>query len=60
MRLGKQEQAKPWNLLLYLDAADELDRDKSELRHIGLTEEEISGYEEFFFRNYFPKDTGEA
>ena len=43
-----------WDLLKYLEAVDELVEDRASLRHLGLTEEEIDGYEEFFYKNYFP------
>lgn len=43
-----------FQLLRYLDAADELIRDKTELREAGLSEEEVEGYEEFYFDEYFP------
>lgn len=43
-----------WGLIKYLQAADELFKDKQELRECGLTEEEVSGYEEFFLAHYFP------
>ena len=45
---------KLFQLLRYLDAANDLIKDKLELREIGLLEEEVEGYEEFFFSNYFP------
>lgn len=49
-----------WEFLKYLDSSSELIEDKADLRHMGLTEEELEGYEEFFHRNYFPKDTEEV
>lgn len=48
-----------WGLMRYLIAADELVKDKSSLRHMGLSEEELVGYEEFFFREYFPANQEE-
>ena len=43
-----------WRLLTYLLAANELVSDKEERRAMGLSEEEIEGYEEFFLAEYFP------
>lgn len=47
-------RAQLFNFLKYLEAADELVTDKAELRGLGLTEEEVQGYEEYFLENYFP------
>lgn len=43
-----------FELLEYLDAANELINDKEDLRKLGLTEEEVEGYAEFFHDRYFP------
>lgn len=40
-------------LVDFLAAADELLEEKEELRKLGLTEEEIAGYEEFFAENFY-------
>ena len=60
MQSGKQEANNMWTLIKHLEAVDELIEDRASLRHMGLSEEEIDGYEEFFFRNYFPNDTEEV
>ena len=41
------------NLVEMLDGLNDLVEDKSELRALGLTEEEVEGYEEFFYEHYF-------
>ena len=56
MQSDKQGEADMWNLLKHLEAADELLEDRACLRYMGLSEEEIDGYEEFFFKNYFPNN----
>jgi hypothetical protein len=49
-----------FRLIQYLKASTELLDDKESLRLQGLTEEELDGYEEFFFENYYPNMEGEA
>ena len=49
-----------WSVIQYLEASNELVEDKANLRYMGLTEEELEGYEEFFFESYYPKMGGQA
>lgn len=42
------------SMIAYLLAASELIEDRAHLRSLGLSEEEVDGYEDFFFSNYFP------
>ena len=41
------------DLIKMLDGLNDLVEDKSELRAMGLTEEEVEGYEQFFCEHYF-------
>ncbi len=40
-------------LVKYLETLQEIETEKKELRKLGLSEEEISGYLDFFFNNFF-------
>jgi len=55
--LRSRDRPKPGNelrqLVAFLQAQNELLDDKAALRKLGLTEEEIQGYEEFFAENFF-------
>lgn len=53
MQLRKQPNS--WLFLSYLGAFSELEQDKIDLFKLGLDIEEVEGYEEFFFLNYFPE-----
>ena len=39
-------------LIELLETADEIIQEKAQLRQLGLTEEEIAGYEEFYVENF--------
>jgi hypothetical protein len=41
-------------LIAYLLVLQEIEKDKKDLRKLGLTEEEIEGYIEFYAENFFP------
>lgn len=42
------------NLVKYLEVLQEIEEEKKELRKLGLTEEDIAGYLDFFFFNFWP------
>lgn len=39
-----------------MDALFDLEEDKQDLLELGLSNEEIEGYEEFYFSEYFPME----
>lgn len=41
------------NLVKYLETLEEIENEKEELRKLGMSEEDITGYLDFFFNNYF-------
>lgn len=54
MASSKQQTLELFRLIQYLEVQNEILEDRDNLRYQGLTEEELDGYEEFFFENYFP------
>jgi hypothetical protein len=46
---------KPKNLDKYLKAIEELETDKKDLKKLGLSEEEIEGYIDFYRDTFFPE-----
>lgn len=40
-------------LVKYLETLEEIETEKKELRKAGLSDEEIAGYLDFFFTNFF-------
>jgi hypothetical protein len=45
-------------LITYLLVLQEIEQDKKDLKTLGLTEEEIEGYIEFYAENFFPAQKG--
>ena len=54
-----EQQSKLWNTILYLKIADELLEDQADLRSFGLLDEEVDGYADFFYKNYFQQNIEE-